>query len=123
MQMLWVHSESSEYGETGSGTDDRVTSVEYSESGSGTDDKTTTKQWSESGTGTDDRTTNRTGSIGTDTSNDRDFDSDVHEWGNWGISQTVQKLWASTYETHYKYNPYELMSDIFIKEMTDCVWI
>ena len=54
----------------------------------GTDDRTTQTD----GTGTDDRTTNFDGNIDNDTTNDRDFDREYHSWGNWGISQTSQKL-------------------------------
>jgi hypothetical protein len=85
------------------------------ESTTGTDDRTT--DYTENTTGTEDVTTNKTGSVDTDTTNDRDFDRDYHSWGNWGISQTSQKLLKSEYEVRY-WNLYEHMADIFIDEMT-----
>ena len=100
---------------TTSGTDDQTTTVNWSESGSGTDDKTTVG--TEGTTGTEDVTTTKNGSVDTDTSNDKDFDRDYHSWGNWGISQTSQKLLKSEYEVRY-WNLYEHMADIFIDEMT-----
>lgn len=78
---------------------------------------------SDSGAGTDDRTTNASGTVDTDTTGTKDYSHHMHSWGNWGISQTSQKLLEAEYQTRYKYNPYQLMSDIFLKEMTDCVWI
>ena len=55
--------------------------------------------------------------------NNRDFDHYMHSYGNWGISQTAQKLLLSEFETRFKTNPYELMAIIYIKEMTDGVWV
>lgn len=98
-----------------SGTDDTTTDGTYSEQGSGTDDRTT--DFTEDTTGTEDVTTNKTGSIDNDTTNDRDFDRDYHSWGNWGISQTSQKLLKSEYEVRY-WNLYEHIADIFLDEMT-----
>ena len=103
--------------------DTSSTTTSSSESSTGTDDRTTTTTWSESGTGTDDRTTTKNGTIDTDTSSDKDFDHYSHEYGNWGISMFSAKLYSEQYERRYKYNPYTLMSDIFLKEMTDCVWM
>lgn len=100
---------------TTSGTDDQTTTVTWSESGSGTDDKTTTG--TEGTTGTEDVTTNKTGSVDTDTTNDRDFDRTYHSWGNWGISQTSQRLLKSELEVRY-WNVYEHIADIFVDEMT-----
>lgn len=84
------------------------------ESGSGTDDKTTT--YNESTTGTDDTTEVTTGTVDNDTTSDRDFDRDYHSWGNWGISQTSQRLLMSEYEVRY-WNLYEHIADIFCDEM------
>ena len=98
-----------------SGTDDKTTDTNFSENGSGTDDRTT--DFTEDTTGTEDVVTNKTGSIDNDTTNDRDFDRDYHSWGNWGISQTSQKLLKSELEVRY-WNLYEHMADIFIDEMT-----
>lgn len=95
--------------------DKSETEESFSESGSGTDDKTTDTTVNDRGT--EDVTTNRTGSVDTDTSNDKDFDRDYHSWGNWGISQTSQKLLKSEYEVRY-WNVYSHMADIFIDEMT-----
>ena len=91
--------------------------------GQGTDDRTTTTTWSESGSGTDDRTTTFNKTIDNDTTGDRDFDHYSHEYGNWGISMFSAKLYSEQYERRYKYNPYELMTDVFLNEMTDCIWI
>lgn len=84
--------------------------------GQGTDDKTTTENWSESGTGTDDRTTTFNETTDNDSTNDKDFDRTYHSWGNWGISQTSQKLLQSELEVRY-FNIYDRMSDIFLDEM------
>lgn len=85
------------------------------ENGTGTDDKTTT--YNESTTGTDDTTEVTSGTVDTDTTGDRDFDRDYHSWGNWGISQTSQKLLMSELQTRY-WNIYEHIADIFLDEMT-----
>ena len=97
------------------GTDDKTTDTTWSESGTGTDDRTT--DYTETTRGTDDTTEVTTGTIDNDTSNDRDFDRDYHSWGNWGISQTSQKLLMSEYEVRY-WNIYEHIADIFLDEMT-----
>lgn len=97
----------------GTGTlDSTITGTETT---SGTDDRTT--DYTENTTDTEDITKNTTGSVDTDTSNNKDFDRDYHSWGNWGISQTSQKLLASEYEVRY-WNLYDHMADIFIDEMT-----
>lgn len=100
--------------ESGTGTDDKTTDNEWEESGNGTDDRTTT--YNETTSGTDDTTEVTTGTIDNDTTNDRDFDRDYHSWGNWGISQTSQKLLMSEYEVRY-WNLYEHIADIFCDEM------
>lgn len=117
----------------GSSTDDRTTTKNGSETG--TDDRTTTINTSETGTddrttdttvnetGTDDRTTTKNGTSDTDMGNDRDLDHDYREWGQWGISTISQNMYALQYKVRRQNNPYELMSDIFIKEMTDGVWV
>lgn len=66
--------------------------------------------------GTDDRTTDFTGNIDNDTSNDRDFDRTYHSWGNWGISQTSQKLLEQEFNIR-KINLYNKCADIFVSEM------
>lgn len=70
--------------------------------------------------GTTDTTgnTSETGSgSGTDDSrNDRDFDRTYHSWGNWGISQTSQKLLEQELKVQY-WNCYEHIADIFCDEM------
>lgn len=78
----------------------------------GSDDTTTTFN----GTGTDDRTTDFDGNIDNDTTNDRDFDREYHSWGNWGISQTSQKLLKQELDVQ-AWNIYEHMADIFVNEM------
>lgn len=104
---------------TGTGTEDST--VEYTENTTGTDDRTTT--YTETGTGKNDVETTFDGQIDGTTSNDRDFDHALHSWGNWGISQTSQKLYESEFKLRYQMNPYELMSDMYLKEMTDGVWL
>lgn len=103
----------------GSGSVDTTSSA--SSSGTGTDDRTTTTDYTEAGT--DDRTTTTHGTSDNANGNDRDFDHARHEWGNWGISTTSQKLLQQEFETRYKYNPYELMANIYIREMTDGIWV
>lgn len=93
----------------------KKTETTYSENGSGTDDRTTT--FSEQTKGTDDRTTTTNGTVDTDTSGNKDFGHQMHQWGNWGISQTEQKLLYSEFEVRFKLNPYELMSDIYLADM------
>lgn len=127
--------------ENGSGTDDRTTTLNgtttegedktvtdtYREtttedkttnttgSTTGTDDKTVDTTYNE--TGTDDRTTTTSGTVDTDTSGTKDLQHALHSWGNWGISQTSQKLLESEITVRYKNNLYEHMSDMFIDEM------
>ena len=73
--------------------------------------------------GTDDRTTTKHGTSDTDMGNARDIDHAYREWGQWGISTISQNMYALQYKVRKQNNPYELMSDIFIKEMTDGVWV
>lgn len=71
-------------------------------------------------TGTDDRTTDTTedaNGIGTsDSDNDKDFDRRYHSWGNWGISQTSQKLLESELKVQ-AWNIYNHIADIFCNEL------
>ena len=85
------------------------------ENGNGTDDKTTT--YTENTTGTDDRTTTSSGTVDTDTTGSKDYAHSLHTWGNWGILTTSQKLMESEFNVRYRMNPYELMSDIFVREL------
>lgn len=105
--------------ESGSSTDDKTTST--TESTTGALDKTVnttgTLDSTINSTGTADTTRNTSGSIDTDTTGSKDSSHSLHSWGNWGISQTSQKLLYSEYEVRFKINPYELMSDIFLNEM------
>ena len=110
-----VHTDETLNSENTETTYGKKTQDDGTASGSGTDDRTTT--FNESDTGTEDVTTNTTGSVDTDTTNDRDFDRSYHSWGNWGISQTSQKLLMSELETRY-WNVYQHMADIFLDEMT-----
>lgn len=66
--------------------------------------------------GTDDRTTNFDGNIDNDTTNDRDFDRTYHSWGNWGISQTSQKLLEQELKVQ-AFNIYDHIADIFCNEL------
>lgn len=96
------------------GTEDKTTNTTWSESDTGTDDRTT--DYTETTEGTDDTTEVTTGTVDNDTTNKRDFDRDYHSWGNWGISQTSQKLMMSEFEVRY-WNLYEHIADIFCDEM------
>lgn len=98
--------------ESGSGTDDRTT--DYTEQTKGTDDRTTT--FNENTSGTEDRTTTKNGSVDTDTTGEKTYEHQLHSWGNWGISQTVQKLKKQELDIQY-WNIYEHISDIFLDEM------
>ena len=108
------HTDDTLNSETTETTYGKKVQTDGTESGSGTDDKTTT--YNESTTGTDDTTEVTTGTIDNDTTSDRDFDRDYHSWGNWGISQTSQRLLMSEYEVRY-WNLYEHIADIFCDEM------
>lgn len=108
---------SPEHRTTVSGTDTSITTT----SGTGTDDRTTTTDIGE--TGTDDKTTNFNGQVDGTSTNERDVDHAYREWGQWGISTISQKMYALQYKVRRQNNPYELMSDLFIKEMTDGVWV
>lgn len=55
--------------------------------------------------------------------NDRNFDHAMHQWGNFGVLTTSQVLLKQEFEARFHTNPYELMSTIYIKEMTDGVWV
>lgn len=80
-------------------------------------DQTTYQPHDESiSNGTDDRTTDFTGSVDNDTTNDRDFDREYHSYGNWGISQTSQKLLESEFKVR-KINLYNQVADLFVSEM------
>ena len=80
-------------------------------------DQTTYQPHDESiSSGTDDRTTDFTGSVDNDTTNDRDFDREYHSYGNWGISQTSQKLLESEFKVR-KINLYNQVADLFVSEM------
>lgn len=103
-------SSSSNVTESASSTDDKITDT--TEHTTGVLDKTVNT------TGTADTTRNATGSIDTDTTGSKDSTHSLRTWGNWGISQTSQKLLYSEYEVRFKLNPYELMSDIFLNEMS-----
>lgn len=92
-------------------------STDYDESGSGTDDRTTTTTWSESGSGTDDKTTTNNGTVDTDTTGTKDHTHSEHTWGNDGIMVTSQRLLKQELDVRY-WNIYEHMSDIFLDEMT-----
>ena len=105
-----LSSSSSNVTESASSTDDKITDT--TEHTTGVLDKTVNT------TGTADTTRNTTGAIDTDTTGSKDSAHSLHTWGNWGISQTSQKLLYSEYEVRFKLNPYELMSDIFLNEMS-----
>ena len=104
---------------SGSGTVDTTEQNSYSKSG--TDDRTTT--FNESTTGADDRITTTNGTSDTDLGNARDIDHLLREVGQWGISTKSAEMFALQIRTRKKYNPYDLMSDLFLKEMTDNVYL
>ena len=85
-------------------------------------DQTTYQPHDESiSSGTDDRTTDFTGSVDNDTTNDRDFDREYHSFGNWGISQTSQKLLEQEFNIR-RINLYNQIADLFVNEMCVRVW-
>ena len=73
--------------------------------------------------GTANRVTHNDGTSNTQTGNERDIDHAYREWGQWGISTISQNMYALQIKVRYENNLYEKMSDIFIKEMTDGIWI
>lgn len=101
-----------------------TSSTEYSEDKEAHSDETihTNRSETQDGAGTADTTSNFNGNVDGTTTNDRDFDREFWGRGNIGITSS-QDLYGQEFETKFKYNPYELMSDIFIKELTDGVWI
>ena len=107
---------------SGTGTDDRTTTTtENGTSGANTD-----RDWTEHGSGTDDRTTTfnetngltaaTTGTVDTDTSGHKTYAHQLHSWGNWGISQTSQKLLESELNVR-KWNLYDHAAHLFLHEM------
>ena len=73
--------------------------------------------------GTANRVTANDGTSNTKTGNERDIDHAYREWGQWGISTISQNMYALQIKVRYQNNLYEKMSDIFIREMTDGVWV
>lgn len=67
--------------------------------------------------------TENDGTSNTLTGNERDIDHAYREWGQWGISTISQNMYALQIKVRYQNNLYEKMSDIFIREMTDGVWV
>lgn len=63
------------------------------------------------------------GTSNTLTGNERDIDHTYREWGQWGISTISANMYALQIKVRYQNNLYEKMSDIFIREMTDGVWV
>lgn len=72
---------------------------------------------------TTDRTTHNEGTVNVLDGNNRDIDESSHDWGQQGISTKSQEMYGLEYRRRYQYNPYELMTQIFMKEMTDGIWI
>jgi hypothetical protein len=72
---------------------------------------------------TNNRVTANDGTSNTLTGNERDIDHAYREWGQWGISTISQNMYALQIKVRYQNNLYEKMSDIFIREMTDGVWV
>lgn len=109
-----------------------VTDTEYDNHDIKTTEKTLTPDHTdESGTyhkegnedGTANRVTHDEGTSNTQTGNNRDIDHAYREWGQWGISTISQNMYALQIKVRYQNNLYEKMSDIFIREMTDGVWV
>lgn len=67
--------------------------------------------------------TENDGKSNTLTGNERDIDHAYREWGQWGISTISQNMYALQIKVRKQNNLYELMSDMFIDEMTDGVWV
>lgn len=84
-----------------------------------------TSSYSKSGSknGTDNRVTSDVGESHTKDGNNRDIDHDYREWGQWGISTISQNMYALQIKVRKQNNLYELMSDMFIDEMTDGVYV
>lgn len=80
---------------------------------------TTTR--SEDTTSKDDRTTQAAGTSNEDTTQSQSATHDIYKRGNIGVMST-QSLKEETFNTEFHYNPYNLMSAVFIKEMTCAVW-
>lgn len=87
------------------------------------DDTTTHSTTVTESSSKEDRTTTADGTNNNKNGNDRDVDHDYREWGQWGISTISQNMYALQIKVRYENNLYEKMSDIFIKEMTDGVWV
>lgn len=100
--------------ESGNGTNSQNVNGTYNEIGNGTDDRTT--DYTENTNGMRSAVGASTGTVDTDTTGKKDYSHTLHSWGNWGISQTSQKLLQSELETRY-WNIYDHMSDIFLDEM------
>ena len=103
-------------------TDYKVTTTEQTVNPDHTDDDQTYNKHGAKDS-TNNRTTGNDGTINVLDGNNRDIDHAYREWGQWGISTISQNMYAKQYQVRYKYNPYDLMSDMFIKEMTDGVWV
>lgn len=77
----------------------------------------TTSNTESNGSDTDDRKTKFDGQVDGTSYNKNTFDHTLHSWGNWGISTTSQKLLKSEVETRYTTNLYDLMTEIFCREL------
>lgn len=103
------------------GKNDSENTTEFGKVVDGTNDQTTTRNWGESGSGTDDKTTTTSGTFDEDTTTEEEGTHEIYKRGNIGVMST-QALERETFETKFHYNPYELISAVFIKEMTCAVW-
>lgn len=103
------------------GKNDAETTTEYGKIVDGTNDQTTTRNWGENGGGTDDKTVTTDGTTGEETTMEKEGSHDIYKRGNIGVMST-QALERETFETKFHYNPYNLMSAVFVKEMTCAVW-
>lgn len=100
--------------ESGNGESSQKANGTYNEIGNGTDDRTT--DYSENTNGVRSAVGASTGTVDTDTTGKKDYSHTLHSWGNWGISQTSQKLLMAELEARY-WNIYDHISDIFLDEM------
>lgn len=85
------------------------------------DTSTTTTTRSEDTTSTDNRSVDSAGAMSEDTTQNEDNTHAIYKRGNIGVMST-QDLSQQEFLYRLRYNPYNLMAAIFIKEMTCAVW-
>ena len=93
--------------------DKKINNSTQTEVGTGTDDITKDTTVAETGSATDD--TKRNSTTDNDTTNDRDFDHDLHAWGNIGVMSS-QDLLGQELKIQ-EWNLYNHIADVFCNEM------